>query len=322
MLDFILGAGLAALLIRGWLRGFVREILDLIGLVVGIWIAFRLSGPLGEFLTDRFSVSPEVATIGAGVVLFLLFGVSLSVAAHYLSKVMSLPGLNMINRAGGAGVAVAWGVAVVLVIVNVARVAPLPESWSDAMEESTVVKAIAGPDALPQRLFESFAVDDVLVSLQSLLGLYGESRLVPEADEVLAIPTAASDEIRQVREETGDVLEWLNEHRAGLGLRPLSLSTGLTGVAEQRAVLTYTTGRLSRENPPGRNVADDIARAGLRLESTGENLAMASSARAAWEGMLQSPTATALLAVDSFDRVGLSLVGGPTGRLLVIVFGG
>ena len=118
MIDFILGLFIAALLVRGWLRGFVREILDLVALVAGLWVALNLSGPLGEFITERFSVSPEVATIGAGIVLFILFGVAMSIAAHYLSKVMSLPGLNLVNRLGGAAVAALWGIAIVLVIVD------------------------------------------------------------------------------------------------------------------------------------------------------------------------------------------------------------
>ena len=66
MLDFILGLFLAALLVRGWTRGFVREILDLIGLVVGLWIAFKLNAPFGDFLTQNFGVTSEVARIGAG----------------------------------------------------------------------------------------------------------------------------------------------------------------------------------------------------------------------------------------------------------------
>lgn len=150
MIDFILGLFLAGLLVRGWLRGFVRESLDLVGLVVGLWIAFRLSSPLGEFATDRFGVTPEVATIGTGILLFLLFGIAMSIAAHYLSRVMNLPGLNLINRIGGTGVATAWGIAIVLVIVSVGTL-PLFDVWEQRLEDSTVAQAIAGPDALPQR---------------------------------------------------------------------------------------------------------------------------------------------------------------------------
>jgi uncharacterized protein YkwD len=319
VIDFILGLFLAGLLVRGWLRGFVRESLDLVGLVVGLWVAFRLSGPLGDFLTDRFGVSPEVATIGAGVVLFVLFGVAMSVAAHYLSKVMSLPGLNLINRIGGAAVAAAYGIAIVLVVVNVARVLP---GNGDRFEDSTVAQAIAGPDAIPQRIFTTLAADAVLGPLASIRGLFGADRAVPEGDEALEIPPAAADEVRQVREEAVAVLQQVNEYRTGQGLAALGESSSLAQVAETRAVEMYTSGRISRDHPPGGNVADDLASAGIRLARLGENLALASSARAAFDAMLESPTAIAHFDVASYDRAGISVVDGPTGRLVVIVLGG
>lgn len=319
MIDFILGLFLAGLLVRGWMRGFVRESLDLVGLVIGLWVAFRLSRPLGEFLTDRFGVSPEVATIGAGVVLFLLFGVAMSIAAHYLSKVMSLPGLNLINRVGGAAVAAAWGIAIVLVVVNLARVFP---GNGDRFENSSVAQAIAGPDALPQRVFMTLAADAVLGPLASIQGLFGANRAVPEGDDVLDIPPAAPDEVRQVREEASAVLGQVNEYRTGQGLAALGGSSSLAQIAETRAVEMYTSGRISRDHPPGGNVADDLAAAGIRLARVGENLALASSARAAFDAMLDSPTALAHFDIASYDRAGISVVDGPTGRLVVIVLGG
>lgn len=320
MVDFVLGLFIAGLLVRGWLRGFVREALDLVALFIGLWIAFRLSGPLGEFLTDRFSVSPEVATIGAGVVLFLLFGVAMSIAAHYLSRVMSLPGLNLINRLGGAAVAALWGIAIILVVINLARV--VPGGWDARFEDSSVAQAIAGPDAAPQQVFETMAPDGVLGSLAAIQGLFGVNRIVPEGNEVLTIPPAAPDEVRQVRDETAGVLEQINEHRTGLGLSALGRSAGLDGVAESRAVGMYTSGRLSRDYPPGGSVTSDVATAGIRLAVVGENLALASSARAAVDAMLGSPTALSQFALIAYDRAGISVVDGPTGRLVVIVMGG
>ncbi|MGH8872796.1 MAG: CvpA family protein [Acidimicrobiia bacterium] len=320
MIDFVLGLFLAGLLVRGWLRGFVREALDLVALIVGLWIALRLSGPLGEFLTDRFGVGPEAATIGAGVTLFILFGLAMSVAAHFLSRVMTLPGLNLINRFGGAAVAALWGIAIVLVVVNVARV--LPGGWEAGFESSAVAQSIAGPDAIPQRVFETVAPDGVLGSLAAIQGLFGADRAIPEGNEVLAIPPARPDEVRQVRGETEAVLDRVNEHRAGLGLAALGRSGGLDGIAESRAVGMYTGGRLSRNHPPGGNVATDVASAGIRLVVAGENLALASSTRAAFDGMLDSPTALAQFSISAYDRTGISVVAGPTGRLVVIVMGG
>lgn len=320
MIDFVLGLFLAGLLVRGWVRGFVRETLDLVALVVGLWVALRLSGPLGEFLTERFSIAPEVATIGAGIVLFILFGVAMSIAAHFLSRVMSLPGLNLINRLGGAAVASLWGIAIILVVVNLARV--LPGGWDARFDESTVAQTIAGPDAVPQQVFEQLAPGGVLASLAAIQDIFGSSRVVPEGNEALAIPPAAPDEVRQVREETSGVLGQVNEHRTNLGLSALGRSVGLDGVAESRALGMYTSGRLSRDYPPGGSVATDVAAAGIRLAVVGENLALASSAPAAVDAMLASPTGLSQFAISAYDRTGISVVEGPTGRLVVIVLGG
>ncbi len=322
MLDFVLGVALAGLLIRGWARGFVRESLDLVGLVFGVWIALWLSRPLGEFLTERFGVSPEVAGIMAGIVLFVLFGVALAVAARYLTKVMTLPGLNTANRIGGAAVAVGWGVILILVVLNVALALPLPESWDQAIEDSSVAQAIVGPDALPQEMFETMASDDVLSSLTALQEVLGANRAVPEGNEVIAIPPAPADEVRQVRDEALEVLGWVNEHRAGLGLGALIISQVFVDVAESRAITMYTTGRISRDTPAGGTVVVDLAAAGARPTIAGENLALASSARAAFDGMLESPTAAAQFAIGGYDRAGVAVVDGPTGRLVVLVFGG
>ena len=318
MLDFIIGLILAALLVRGWLRGFVREILDLVGLVAGLWIAFKLSAPFGDFLTRSFGVTPEVARIGAGIALFVLFGVSLSVAAHYLSKVMSLPGLNMVNRVGGAAVAVAWGVALVLVVVNVVRVLPIPDQWETQLEESSVVEAIAGPGAPPQQLFDSLAGDNVLGALASIQGIFGTSRAVPEEGQELSIPPAVPDEVRQVRDEADEIVEEINRFRTGLGLRPLLQSDGIDEVAEQKAASMYISGRLFR----GTNCSRDLTEAGVRTVFCGEVVALAGTSLGALDGILDSGSGHDELADPSYDRTGVSVVDGPTGRLLVVVLGG
>ncbi|MEX2280317.1 MAG: CvpA family protein, partial [Acidimicrobiia bacterium] len=118
MIDFLLGLSLAGFAVRGWLRGFVKELLDLIGLILGLVVAFRVSAPFGDFISDRFDVTPEWARIGAGIALFFLVGAGLAMVAHYLAKVMRLPGLNLANRLAGSGFALAWGIALILVVTS------------------------------------------------------------------------------------------------------------------------------------------------------------------------------------------------------------
>lgn len=314
MIDFVLGLFLAGLLTRGWLRGMIREILDLAGLVAGLFIALRLSRPFGDFLTDSFGVTPEVARVGGGVALFILFGVAMGVAAHYLTRMMSLPGLTLVNRLGGAAVALGWGVAVVVVLANVARAMPLPDGWEQSLEDSTVVSAIAGPGALPQTVFEALAGDNVMAALAAIQEIFGDSRAVPEGDETLTVPPAAPEEIRQVRVEAERVNVEINEFRAGVGARALQPSLALTVVAESKAAEAYTSGTLARSD-----CATPIMSAGLRVAQCGQTIALASTALAAYDGMVESPTGYAELSLASYDRVGVSVVDGPLGRLVVVI---
>lgn len=318
MIDFVLGIALAAMLVRGWVRGFVRESLDLISLIAGVWIAFRLSAPFGDFLTDSFGVAPELARIGGGIALFVLFGASLSVAAHYLSKVMNLPGLSMVNRVGGAVVAVGWGVLVVLVAVSVVRVLPIPDSWRGELDDSTIVDAVASDDAVPNQVFQTVAGDNVMGAMASIRELFGESRVVPEEGETLQIPPAGSDEIRQDRDAAERVLESLNEYRVGRGLRALQQVSPMTDFAEGAAAGFYVDGTLRRLA----DCQDSLADRSYIVVRCGSGVALASTALGAYDGVLEAEYGPDLLGNPDMDRVGLAVVDGPTGQLLVLLLGG
>lgn len=322
MFDFVLGIGLAALALRGWVRGFVREVIDLVSLVLGIVVAFWLSAPLGNFLSDQFGVSSEVARIGSGILLFVLFGVAMGLAAHFLSRLMSLPGLNLMNRIGGVAVAVGWGIALMLVIVNVARALPLSDDLDRQLDESVVIEAVVGEESIPQAVFARIAGDGVLGPLRQLQGLFGSTRIVPASNEVVAVPPAPADELRLAREDLVLVLERLNESRTGRELGALFASSALTAVSENRGINMYLEGRISRDTPPGGSVTDDIAAAGVLLEVDGEVLGLAATSRAVTDAILDSEEASALIHSAQYDRVGLALVDGPTGVLLVLILGG
>jgi membrane protein required for colicin V production len=318
MIDFVLGLALAAMLVRGWSRGFVRETLDLVGLVLGLFLAFRLSAPLGDFFSEGFGLGPEAGRIGGGILLFILFGALLSVAAHYLSKVMNLPGLSLVNRVGGAAVAVGWGVVIVLVFVSLIEVLPIPSDWRDEIEESNVVGLIAGEDAVPRQLFESLASDNVLSAIASLRDLFGSSRVVPQGDEAQQIPPATSDEIRQVRPEAERLLEAINEDRVGEGLGAVRSVRALTELAEAHAEAQYTDGRLHRMQNCKARLADRSYQV-LRCDN---GVALAGTAMGAYEGIYESTDGRAMVETPDFDRAGIAVVEGPTGRLVVVVLAG
>ncbi len=317
MLDFVLGAGLAALAVRGWIRGFVRELLDLVGLVVGAIIAFRLSAPLGGFLSDRFGASPEWGRIGAGITLFILFGLSLAVLAHYLSKVANLPGLNLANRLLGVGVAVAWGILLLLVAVTILDAVHPPGSVKRTVDDSVVVQAVAGPDSLPRRLLTPLVSDRATAMLAEIERLSGGKRIVPAQGEEIKTEEVEAQRIRTDTDSVSFVADRLNADRLQAEVDPLTWSDGLAEMARERAEVMYTSGFVARR--ANAVVAAEASRRGMFLQVGAEMVALASSDRAAEAGIAEAPDS----AVNDrrFDRVGIAVLDGPLGVLVVEVFG-
>lgn len=322
MLDFILGLYLAGLAVRGWLRGFVKELLDLAGLVLGVLLGFRLSEPVGDFFVDRFDVTPEWARIGAGIAIFVVIGTIVSIFAHYLGRFVQLPGLNLSNRLLGSGFAVAWGVFLILVFASILSLLPLPESVDQTIEESAVASAVAGEDAYARDLFESAAGDDVISSLLALEPLIGSQRVILEDDESAAIPPVSADELEVSADEAEEILGFLNEARVTAGAAPLAPSQGLADVARAHALDMYTNGFVSHVSPSTGRVADRVRAAGIQLTGVGENLALAASTRAVHDGFMDSVSHRENLLASEWDRVGVAAVRGPYGLMVVQVFGG
>lgn len=317
MLDFVLGLYLAALAVRGWVRGFVRELMDLVGLVVGAAVAFRLSGPVGGFLSDRFGAGPEVARIGAGVVLFLLFGVLAGIAAHFLSKVMDVPGLTLINRALGTGVAFAWAILLVVVVVTIVSVLPVPGWVDDAVEESVVAQTVAGPDSLPRRVLDPLVGDEAMSALAAIERVVGGRRVVPAEGERVETRPVARDEITVEADATGFVADRVNGDRLEAGVEPLTWSDGLRAVARRRAIRMYRDGFVARRRESA--VLSATREEGLRLAKAAEMVALASSERAAHTAIAEAPDE--VMTDPDFNRFGVVVVSGPLGVLVVEVFG-
>lgn len=322
MIDFLLGLYLAGLIVRGWTRGFVKELLDLIGFVLGLAVAFRLSAPLGDFLSDRFDVTPEWARIGAGVALFILVGAALATAARSLSRVMRLPGMNLANRLAGSAFALIWGIALIIVVASVLRALPMPAAVDERLDESTVVAVLASPESPTQQLFQDVVGDDVLDTLLALGPLIGDRNVLLEENETVAIPPATPDQLTEDPGAADELFRFVNDARTEAGAAPLAWSDSLADVAMGHAMDMYLNGFVSHVSPTTGTVGDRVRAARIPLAVVGENLALAATPRAVHSGFMESDGHRANILRSSFDRVGIAAVDGPLGLMVVQVFGG
>lgn len=117
-LDLALLALLAFFCLKAMLRGFIREISSLAGMVVAVMAAVASYRPLGEFLRRISSIEAgwwEAAAF-AGVLLLVL-ALFLWLGAG-LSRLMHAGAMGALDRLAGAVVGLAKGVLVAYLLVN------------------------------------------------------------------------------------------------------------------------------------------------------------------------------------------------------------
>jgi uncharacterized protein YkwD len=322
MIDLVLGAAIALLIVRGWFRGFVREALDLAGLVAGVILSFRLSPMVGRVLTDMSGMSEGVARFVAGAGIFLLVGIGAAVLARSLERKARLPGLNLINRAWGAGVAGAWGMFVATLLLSLLTIVPMPSAVSSQLDESTVTQRLTDPEGMPQLLFSRLSGDVIVQQLLNLEDAVGDRRAVIDEDEALTFIPAAAEDLDRSDADALDVYERLNRSRIEAGVPPLAWSASLAEVAAGHALEMYTAGFFAHRSPVTGTVTDRLAAAEITYVRAGENLALAATTSEVHDGLMDSPGHRENILRREFSRVGIAVYEGPLGLMVVQVFTG
>lgn len=322
MIDFLLGLYFAGLFVRGWVRGFVREAMDLAGLILGLALAFRFSGLVGDGLADWLGISPEMGRLVGGIAIFILIGVGASLGAHFLQRVFTMPGLVLSNRLFGGGLALAWALFVAMLLLSLLVVIPLPDAVGERIDQSNVASALTDPESIPQRMFHAVAGDRVLEALLNLDELVGREKVILDEDETLSIPPADAEDLRPDQTAADDIFELLNRSRVEEGLEPLAWSSPLAAVGDDHATEMYVVGYFSHTSAVAGTVADRMAAAGIPFTVVGENLALAATSRTVHQGLMDSPGHRANILGANFTRVGIGVVRGPLGLMVVQVFSG
>lgn len=323
MIDFVLGLYFAGLALRGWLRGMVREAMDLAGLVLGIVAAVRWNGRVAEWLTGWAGATPGLARVIGAIIVFMTVGIAASLASHYLTRVMKRPGLNLSNRLLGLLLAVAWGWFLATAVVTLLRVVPLPPSIDAQLDQSTFVEVLSDPTIPTQRPFHAIDSDRVLEGLLALRELAGgEETTILEEGDVAAIPAADESDLERESEAALEIFDLLNGARVDEGASPLTFSEELSEVAAAHATDMYVNGYFAHLSPSTGTVGDRLSSAGIAYTIAGENLALSVTPELVHAGLMDSPSHRDNILRAEYRRVGVAAVRGPSGLMVVQVFSG
>jgi len=143
-IDIIVLVVIGGFLVKGLLRGLLKEICSLLGLVVGGFVAFRYQGPLGEVLIQSWNWPSQLSLVVAFLALFLSSVVFFGLLGYLLSRFVKLVFLGGLNRVAGGFFGIAQGLLLLAIVLFALSLRPFPQSLGPALKESQLAPPLIG----------------------------------------------------------------------------------------------------------------------------------------------------------------------------------
>lgn len=100
-LDIILGVLLAFALYKGIRNGLFVELASLVSLILGIYVAFKFSSFMKDFIGSFVKWNPNTIQVIAFVLTFILVVIGISLLGKFLTGVADFAFLGWLNKLGG-----------------------------------------------------------------------------------------------------------------------------------------------------------------------------------------------------------------------------
>ena len=142
--DIIVLSFLFLFALRGFFKGFVREILSLAGLMVGFMIAARYNQALAMLSQEYWETSPFVLKGASFVAIFFAVYFCFNLLGWFFHHSERFLFLQTLNRAGGIVIGIGKGAAVMALIVYLMSSASwIPASASEKIKTSVLVPSLS-----------------------------------------------------------------------------------------------------------------------------------------------------------------------------------
>lgn len=97
-LDIIILICFIPALVRGIQKGFVEQIAGIVSILLGAWLAFKFSGPLGAWLSQFITLEPQLLGILSFVLVVILAVLLLNLAGRLITGTLKMVSLGWLNR--------------------------------------------------------------------------------------------------------------------------------------------------------------------------------------------------------------------------------
>ncbi|MDW7644996.1 MAG: CvpA family protein [Desulfuromonadales bacterium] len=127
---------LAGFTLKGLLRGLLKELCSLLGLVTGALFALYFHAPLAELLVESFRFPLKLAVGIAYVVLFVVCLLFFALLGYLLSRFVKLVFLGGVNRVAGGFFGLMQGGVLLAIGLFALSIGPLPATLGPMLKGS------------------------------------------------------------------------------------------------------------------------------------------------------------------------------------------
>ena len=140
LVDILILAVLLIFVIKGFMKGLVREVCSLLGLLAGGWASFRYYHYLAEAIRPFVHLPQHIARAISFLLLFLIIGLLFYLFGHLLTAIFRIMLLGSVNRIGGLLFGLLEGAAILCIILYFGTTKPVPEKVKNAVSQSKTAR--------------------------------------------------------------------------------------------------------------------------------------------------------------------------------------
>jgi len=140
LIDILVWAILVVFIVKGFLKGLVREVCSLVGLVMGIWAACKYYPSLSAAIRPYIHLPHNVSSTISFALIFLAIGLLFFFLGHLLTVVFKIVLLGGVNRVGGVLFGVVQGSLVLSMLLYFGTTKPMPSKLKLQLERSKTAR--------------------------------------------------------------------------------------------------------------------------------------------------------------------------------------
>jgi uncharacterized protein YkwD len=297
--------------VSGYLKGAIRQIADIISLVLAIFVSVVFYSDLSLIIAEKFSINANFAKLFAFLILWAAVQFVFNIAFHFLYPLIpEIIRKSKINKILGALPGIGWGIIFSGLLIMILAVAPVKGEYRDLVLDSATGKYVMAKTTSIENYLSNLVGGTVNETLTFLT-------VKPNSSETKDLGfKVAADKLSVDTESEDKMLESVNEERTSRGLKALKMDAKLQEVARDHSRDMFIRGFFAHVNPDGEDPFDRMKEAEIVFKVAGENLALAPNVELAHEGLMNSPGHRANILTVEFGLVGIGCIdGGSYGKM-------